>query len=72
MEECRLRVFENVWASEERGNRGVEKTTYQGALRSVNLTRYHLGYQIKNTEMGRACSMYGEEERYIQGFNGET
>jgi hypothetical protein len=25
-EECRLRVYENVWSEEGRGNRGVEKT----------------------------------------------
>jgi hypothetical protein len=50
----------------------VEKTTLQGALCSVLLTKYCLGYHVKQTEIGRICSMYGEEERCIQGFNGET
>ena len=27
---------------------------------------------IQKTEMGRAYSTYGEEERYIKGFGGET
>jgi hypothetical protein len=41
------------------------------ALCSVLLTKYHSGDQVKKTEMGRACSTYGDEERYIQGFSGE-
>jgi len=28
--------------------------------------------KIKKSEMGRACSVYGGEERHIQGFGGET
>jgi hypothetical protein len=28
--------------------------------------------KIKKTEICRACSMYGGEERCIQGFSGET
>jgi hypothetical protein len=28
--------------------------------------------QIKNTEMGSACSTYGGEKRYIQNFGGKT
>jgi hypothetical protein len=27
---------------------------------------------IKKNEMGRACSMYGEEERCIEDFGGKT
>ena len=27
---------------------------------------------IKKDEMGRACSAYGEGERLVQGFGGET
>jgi hypothetical protein len=27
---------------------------------------------MKKTEMDRACSMYGGEERHMQGFGGET
>ena len=40
-----------MWAQEGRGNRGVEKSTWQGALFSV-LTKYHSGDQIK-TEIGQ-------------------
>jgi hypothetical protein len=47
-------------------------TTKQGALCSVLLTKYRLGDRVKKPEMGRTCSMYGREERCIQGFNGET
>jgi len=31
-----------------------------------------LGDQIKNVEMGGACSTYGGEDRRIQGFGGES
>ena len=34
--------------------------------------KYYLGYQIKKTEVGGACSTYGGEEKCIQGFGGET
>ena len=50
----------------------MEKTTQQGALRSVLLTRYHSGDQVKKTEMGKTCSTYGGDERCIQGFSRET
>jgi hypothetical protein len=35
-------------------NKGVEKTTYREALRSVLLTTYHSDGQIKKREMGGA------------------
>jgi len=28
--------------------------------------------KIEKNEMGGACTAYGEEERHIQGFGGET
>jgi hypothetical protein len=34
-----------------------------GYLRSVLSTRYHSGDEIKQTEMGRTCSTYGERKR---------
>jgi hypothetical protein len=37
---------------------------------SVLFTKYHSGYQIKKTEMGRACGTYGGEEGWIQSFGG--
>jgi hypothetical protein len=51
----------------------VEKTTQQEALLcSVFLTKSHSGDQVNNTEMGRACSMQGKQQRCIQKFSGET
>jgi hypothetical protein len=51
---------------------GVEKTTQQGASCSVLLTKYYSGDQIKKNKIGRACSKYRGEERYIQGFGRKT
>ena len=36
------------------------------------LLKYYSGDQIKKNEMGRACGTYGRQDRYIQGFDGET
>ena len=35
------------------------------------LIQYYLGDKIKKNEMGGTCSMYGGEERCIQGFGGK-
>ena len=35
-------------------------------------TKYYSSGQIKKNEMSRACSTYGGEERYVQGFVGKT
>jgi hypothetical protein len=43
-----------------RGNRQIKKTTQQGALCSVPLTRFHSVDQVKKTEMSRTCSTCGE------------
>ena len=34
--------------------------------------KHHSGHQIKKTEMDRACSAYGGDKRYIQGFGKAT
>jgi hypothetical protein len=62
---------EDIWAQEGGDNRGVEKTTSQGMLCSVLLTKYHSGDQIVKTEIDRACSPYGGEQRCVQGFSGK-
>jgi hypothetical protein len=41
----------------------MEKTTSQGALCSVFVTKYHSGDQIRKTEMGRPCSTYVKGRR---------
>ena len=35
-------------------------------------TPHHSGNQIKKTEMGRTCSIYGGEERCTKDFGRET
>ena len=55
-----------------RGNSGVEKTTYRGAVRSVLLTKFNSGDQIKKNEMGGPCSTYGRKDRCIQDFDGKS
>jgi len=37
-----------------------------------NFYRRFAGDKIEKNEMGGACSAYGEEERLIQGIDGET
>jgi len=39
-------------------------------VRSLMITEYYSGDQIEKNEMGRACSMYGEEKRCKRGFRG--
>jgi hypothetical protein len=70
-EKCRLRAFENrvlrrIFGPKNDEVTGVEKTKQQKALCSVLLTKYHSGDQVKKTDVGRTCSMYGGEERCIQ------
>ena len=40
-------------------------------IRFILLSKYRSGHQIEKNAMNRACSMYGTEERFIQGFGGE-
>ena len=42
------------------------------SLMICTLTKYYLGDQNENNEMGWACSMYGDQQRCIQCFGGET
>ena len=48
----------------------MEKTTQRRALWSVPLTKRYSGDHVKNNEMDDACSTYGREERYINGYGG--
>jgi len=38
----------------------------------VHLTKYYLGEQIEDYQMGRACGKYEADKKYIQDFGGET
>jgi hypothetical protein len=42
------------------------------ALWFVLFTQYLSDGKIEKNEMGKTCSVYGREERRIQGFGGET
>jgi len=35
----------------------------------VHFNKYYYGDQIKEDEMGRACSLYGRDEKHIQNFD---
>jgi hypothetical protein len=75
-EECRLSVFENrVLRRMFRPKRDEETGEWRRLhnkelLCSVFHTKYHSCKQVKKTEVGRTCGMYGGEERCIQGFSG--
>jgi hypothetical protein len=43
----------------------------EGILCYTVFTKFYPGDQMKANEMGRACGMFGGEERYIEGFGGE-
>jgi len=43
-----------------------------GGLGNILLTKYHLDSQIKENKIGGRCSTCGEQERFIQGYGGET
>ena len=76
-EECRLTVFENMVLRRIFGRKRDEVTGEWRRLHNKELyalfhTKYHSGDQIKKTEMGRTCSIYGGKQRYLQGFSGKA
>ena len=75
-EERRLRVFENRVMSIF-GPKRDEVTKEWRKLRNEELIDLYSSPSIvrvvkSSDEVGGACSMYGGEERRIQGFGGET
>ena len=69
---CRQRFLENrVLRSMKKEATGEWNRTCRGASRSIFI-KYYQGHQIKKTEMDRACSKYGRQERCIQGFGEKT
>jgi hypothetical protein len=74
-EECRLSIFENKVLRRIFGPKRDEVTGEWRILHNKVLYALYSSpniIQVKKTEMGRTCGMYGGEERCIQGFNGET
>jgi len=75
-EEGRLRVFENRVLMRIFGPKRDKVTRewrkLHNELNDVLLTQYCSSDKIEKNEMGGLYSAFGEEERYILGFGGET
>jgi len=74
--EYRLRVFENRMLrrifGHKRGKMTDERRKLHEELNNLPLTQCCSGEKIEKNKMGGARSVYGVEERRIQGFGGET
>ena len=72
----RLRVFENrvlrrmFGPKRDKVTRESRKLHYE-ELNDL-LAKYFSGDKIKKNGIGGACGTYGGQDRYIQGFGGET
>jgi hypothetical protein len=51
---------------------GEWRRLHNEGLYALYFSIHHSGDQVKKTEMGRACSTNGGEQRCVQGFSGET
>jgi len=77
-EERRLSVFENrvlrrIFEPERDEVTGEWRRLDNEELNGLySYTQIYSGDQIQKNEMGGPCSMYGTEERCIQGFGVET
>jgi hypothetical protein len=77
-EERRQRVFENSVLSRTFGPKSDEITREWRKLHNEELNdlysshKYYSGDKIEKNEMGGTCSTCLGEERFIQGFGGET
>jgi hypothetical protein len=78
-----MRVFKSRMLRKAYVSEGEEVAGGWNRLYSEEITDLHrllictahqifLGDQMKNNEMGEACSKYGGEESFIQGSDGET
>ena len=64
-------LYDPVMSCDSRLNGGAVGSKTQ----SLTMKEYYIkisGDKIEKNEMGWACSAYGEGERRIQGFGGET
>ena len=60
-------MFENrEQGAELRRMCGAEREEVTGDWRKLHSKELHLGNQIKEKEMGRACGMYGGEDKFLQ------
>ena len=72
-EKRRLKMFENRVLRSTSGAKREEVTgNWRRLHMTILFTKFYSGDQIQKNELGEACSMYVGEERYIQGFGGET
>ena len=63
---------DGMWAKEEQIEQKATENFITTSIMICIYHQYYQGEQIKENEMGGACSMYGGEEKCIQGFSGET
>jgi hypothetical protein len=56
------RVLRNIF--------GPKRYEVTGEWRKLYNIQYCSGYEIEKSEVGRACSTYGGDEKRIQGFGG--
>jgi hypothetical protein len=65
---------EESWLSEFKNRllRGDSSRRLEQTVPSAHLTKYFLGDQMKNKEMGESCNKYRGQESFIQGSGGKT
>jgi hypothetical protein len=73
----RLREFENrvlrrIFGRKRDEMIGEWRKLHDEELNDMYSTKYCSGDKIEKNEICGACSMYGGDERCIQGFGGET
>ena len=71
-----MRVFENrvlkrIFGPNRDEVTGNGKNYIMRCLKIFTPHQYYLCNQIKNNEMGWACSMYRKEDVCLQGFSGD-
>jgi hypothetical protein len=72
-EESRLRVLRRMFGSKWDEVTGEWRKLHNEELNDLYCSpKNYPGEQIANYEMSGTCSTYGEEERCVQGFGGET
>jgi len=65
-------VLKRIFGPKRNVVTGDWRKLHNEELNDLYFSKYCSGDQIEKNEMGGACSVYGGEERCIQGFGGET